>query len=137
MPGFTNAYESTILNLLYGAVGSPYTPPGTYYVALFSTAPTDSTAGTELSGNGYARVAVTNNTTNFGAAGSGGAARANATAITFPTATGAWSAATSWAFMDASTAGNNLVYGDLTTPKTLASGDTASFAIGALSIALD
>lgn len=137
MPGWTNTYESTILNFLYGAVGSPMTAPATYHVALYSTAPTDSTSGTELSGNAYARVAVTNNTTNFGAAGSAGAARTNATAITFPTATGAWSQATSWAFCDASTAGNILIYGDLTTPKTLANGDTASFAIGALSISAD
>ena len=137
MPGFTNTYESTILNFLYGAVGSPMTAPATYFVALYSTAPTDSTAGTELSGNAYARVSVTNNTTNFGAAGSAGAARANATAITFPTATGAWSQAVAWGFLDASTAGNLLIYGDLTTPKTLATGDTASFAVSALSISLD
>lgn len=137
MPGFTNTYESTVLNFLYGAVGSPMTAPATYFVALYSTAPTDSTAGTELSGNGYARVSVTNNTTNWGATGSAGAARTNAQPITFPTATGAWSAATSWGFLDASTAGNLYIYGDLTTPKTLANGDTASFAIGALSISLD
>src|SRR4051794_8013595 len=137
MPGFTNAYESTILNLHYGAVGSPYTPPGTYYVALYSVAPTDSTTGTELTGNAYARVAKTNDVTRWGAAGSGGAARTNQEVITFPTATGAWSTAVAWALCDASTAGNILIYGDLTTAKTLASGDTASFAIGSLSIALD
>lgn len=137
MPGWPDAYESTILNLLYGSVGAPYTPPATYHVALYSTAPTDSTAGTELSGNGYARVAVTNNTTNFGAAGSAGAARSNATAITFPAATGAWATAVAWGLLDASTAGNLLVYGNLTTSKTLANGDTASFAIGALSIGAD
>jgi hypothetical protein len=136
MPGWTNGYESTILNFLYGAVGSPMTAPADYRIALFSVAPTDSTGGTELSGNGYARVTVTNNTTNWGAAGSAGAARTNAVAITFPTATGAWSAATSWgAFLPDGT--TLTIYGDLTTPKTLANGDTASFAIGALSISAD
>jgi hypothetical protein len=136
MPGYTNTYESTLLNFLYGAVGSPMTAPASYQIALFSTAPTDSTAGTELSGNAYARVTKTNDTTRWGAAGSSGAARTNAEAITFPTATGAWSAAVAWgAFLPDGT--TLTIYGDLTTPKTLANGDTASFAIGTLSIALD
>lgn len=136
MPGWPNGYESTILNFLYGAVGSPMTAPASYQIALFSTAPTDSTGGTELSGNAYARVTVTNNTTNWGAAGSSGAARTNATAITFPAATGAWSQATSWgAFLPDGT--TLAIYGDLTTPKTLATGDTASFGVSALSIGAD
>lgn len=136
MPGWTDTYESTILNFLYGAVGSPMTAPASYQIALYSVAPTDSTAGTELSGNGYARVVVTNNTTNWGAAGSAGAARTNQLAITFPTATGAWSTAVAWGAFDA--AGTTLtIYGNLTTSKTLATGDTASFAVGQLSISAD
>ena len=33
--------------------------PATHYVGLFTTCPTDSTAGTEVTGGSYARVAVT------------------------------------------------------------------------------
>ena len=36
-----------------------YTSPSTVYAALYSTAPTPSTSGTELTGNGYARVSTT------------------------------------------------------------------------------
>jgi hypothetical protein len=38
--------------------------------------------------------------------------------------------------MDASTAGNTLVWGDLTTAKTIGSGDTASFAASDLDVTL-
>lgn len=129
----TNLMESTILNMVFG--GTAYTPPATLYVALFS-AVTDAEAGTvtELSGSGYARVAVTNNVTNWPAASAG--SKSNGTVITFPTATAAWLDTVSWGIYDAATAGNLLYY--LTTPfvpaKVVQNGDTASFAAGALVI---
>ena len=79
---FTNAEELRILGKEYGA--TDYTPDGTLYAALFTTVPADDgTGGTEATGGNYARVAVTNNTTNFPSANP----KLNGTAIAFPTAT--------------------------------------------------
>jgi len=38
--------------------GQPYTPPSTIYIGLFTTAPTDTGGGVEVSGGAYSRVAV-------------------------------------------------------------------------------
>jgi hypothetical protein len=76
-----------------------YTSPATVYVALYSTAPTASTSGTELSGSGYTRESVT-----F-AAPTAGAVASNV-AVSFGPATADWTAAVAMAVVDASTSGN-------------------------------
>lgn len=108
------------------------TTPITLYIALFTVAPSDSASGTEVSGGSYARVSSSGKW----AAPSAGSVATNAT-ITFPTATGSWGTVVAWAGFDASTTGNRLVWGDLTANKTVGSGDTASFASGALTITCD
>lgn len=123
--------EAKILDHVLG--GTAYTAPATVYAALFSVTPSDSGGGTELSGNSYARVAITNNTTNWpNATGTSPTTKANGTTITFPTATGDWSTAVAFGLFDASSAGNLLIWGALTASKTVQNGDTASFAIGQL-----
>lgn len=129
----SNFLENEILDHVLG--NAAYAAPATVYVALFSVAPTDAGGGTELSGNGYARVAVTNNATNWPAASGG--AKSNGTAIAFPQATAAWTQAVAFGIFDASSAGNLLYWGDLTTPRTVALGSTASFAVGDLDITED
>jgi len=53
--------------------------------------------------------------------------------VTFPAPTAAWGTVTHFGVFDAATAGNALYYGDLTTARTINSGDSApTFAIGAL-----
>ncbi len=126
--------EKKVQDLVLGGVAFP--APATH-VALFTVAPTDSTAGTEVTGGAYARVNVTNNTTNWPAATGATAAKSNGTVVTFATATAAWGTVVAFAIMDAATAGNMLWWGDLTTVKAIASGDTASFAVGSLSTTLD
>lgn len=72
-------------------------PPATFYVKLLS-------GGVELSGNGYARLAITNNTTNFAAA----ASRTKLMQViqSFAAATGAWNTVDGWELMDAASGGN-------------------------------
>lgn len=120
--------ENTILDEVLG--GTDYTPPATVYVALFTATPSDSGGGTEVSGGSYVRKSVTNNSTNWPAASGG--SKSNGTAITFATASASWGTVTQFGIFDASTSGNLLYWGDLTTSKTIGSGDTASFAIGSL-----
>lgn len=109
-----------------------YTMP-TAYVALFTAAPSDTGGGTEVTGGSYARKTTAGADWNAAASGS----TSNANALTFPTATASWGTVTHWGIYDASSAGNLLRWAALTTSKTIASGDTASFAAGALVLTED
>ena len=134
MGSFGNYLELEILDHIFGAAA--YSAPATLHVGLSTADPTDDASGiAEPVGGSYARVAVTNNATNFPAAVGG--AKANGTAITFPTATGSWGVCTHFFISDDPSAGNMLAHGTLTASKTIDSGDTASFAIGDLDITLD
>lgn len=138
MGSYGNYLEAKVLDAVFGQTALPAI--GTVYVALYTATPTDANAsGTEVTGGGYARVAVTNNVTNWPAAsGTAPTRKANGTAITFPAPTANWGTITSFAIYDASTAGNELAWGALTTNKTVNNGDAApSFAAGALTIDLD
>lgn len=133
MGSFTDFLELKLLDHVFGAAA--YTAPATLYVALSTTTITDAGGNmTEPVGNAYARVAVTNNATNWPAASAG--AKSNGTAINFPTATGSWGTIIDFAIMDAASAGNMLGYGTLTTAKAITTGDTPSFAVGDLDITL-
>lgn len=124
------------LELLDHVLGNQaYSAPETVYVALYTTAPTDAGGGVEVSAAGYARVAVTNDLTNWPAAVAG--AKANGEEITFPTATGDWGTVVAFAILDAASGGNFLYWGDLTASKEIKNGDTAKFAVGTLSISED
>lgn len=121
--------------------GQAFTAPATLYFSLHTSATTDAGGGTEVTGGSYARVSVTASLANFngtqgtaGSASSGtGGVTSNAGTITFPAPTANWGTITNWAVWDASTAGNMLFHGALTTSKTINNGDAApSFAAAAL-----
>lgn len=124
---FNDFAENKILELIVGKTA--FATP-TAHVALFTVAPTDAGGGTEVTGGSYARVATTG--TDWNAASLG--AIDNATTITFPTATASWGTVVAFALFDAATAGNMLVWADLTTSRTVNNGDTARFSAGALDI---
>jgi hypothetical protein len=139
MGSFSDALEASLLNHTFGAV--TYTPPATWYLAAFTAAPSDTGGGTEATGSGYARVAITNNTTNFpNATGTNPSTKTNGAAFTFPTATGDWSSGANmvaWALFTASSGGTMGPWGALDVPKPVLTGDTLSFAASALTITLD
>jgi hypothetical protein len=133
---FSDFLELELLDHVWG--NAAYTAPATIYVGLYTVAPTDAGGGTEV-GTGtwsnYARVAVTNNATNFPAAAAG--AKSNGTAISFGAATSSGAVTVvAVGLFDASTAGNLLAWADLTTNKTVNNGDTPSFAANELDITL-
>lgn len=97
------------------------------YLSLHSGDPS-LTGANELSGNGYARVAVSN----WSAAGS--KTLSNGAVINFPTATGAWSEATYIGIFDASTSGNFWGGGALTASKTAAADEAIRFDAGEVDI---
>ena len=130
---FSNYLENALLNQIFR--GTAYSFPGTLYVGLYTVAPSDAGGGTEVSGNSYARVSVTANTSNWVESTAG--ATSNSSAITFPQATGNWGTVVALGIFDASTSGNLLAWADLTTSKLVGNGDTPSFAAGDLDVTLD
>jgi len=128
--------ENKVKNLVLGAVA--YTAPTPVYFGLWGTAGslTDTFAGNtanEISGGAYARVGMTNNTTNFPTV-SGTTAKTNGVAITWSQASANWNSSANINQVgvldgNAGTAADNgLLWADLTTPKPVLSGDTAQFA---------
>lgn len=138
MPGSKSAYlENALLNHTLGAV--VWTPPTVVYVALSSADYDEAAYGTafsELIGLGYARVALANNLTNWPAT-AGSSQKHNGVTVTFPAATNTWLEARAFYLLDDLTAGNILYGGNLLTPRTLAPGDTASFAPNSIVITED
>lgn len=109
----SNYLEDKILEHVLGV--NSFTMPSNLYLALFSTNPTETiSAGTELSGAGYARIEIT-----FDAASGGSIA--NDTTEDFPEASDTWEFEY-WAIFDASTSGNGLFYGQWNEPKTVLAG---------------
>jgi len=128
----TNYGEGKVLGHLFG--GTTYAPVATWYVGLFSVAPTDSTAGTELTGGGYARAAVTNNTTNFPVVTAGNPVVTGAD-VTLFTSSGSHTAVAMGLF-DAVTAGNLVAYSTFTSTP-IVNLDVVRIVAGQLSISLD
>lgn len=125
MAGFKSTYlANKVLDHIYG--GPDYARPATLYCALYTVAPTAAGGGTEVSLGGYARVAMTNNATNFPAAAA--QLKRNGVVITFPTATAPWWTVVGAAWFDAATGGNMLEYGPFTVSRTILSGETFSIA---------
>jgi hypothetical protein len=128
---------NTILGLLFGAVGSPYSAPGTLYFGLCTGGvAADGTITGEPSGNNYSRKSITNDTDLWNTAANG--ALDNKAAITFPEASGSWGTITTVFIANHSSNGGAAVvlYGTLTVEKPITSGDTPSFAAGDLDISL-
>lgn len=139
MAGSKSDYlEAAVKNEVLGAVA--FGAPANVFFGLWGAAASISdashggTAG-EVSGGSYDRVTKTNNTTNFATVTTGN--KVNTTAITFPTATANWNASANINQVgvldgNAKTSGDNLLlWGDLTVPKPVLNGDTASFAASA------
>lgn len=103
-------------------------PPITAWVGLFTTAPTDSTPGIEVSGGSYARV---NSSGKWSVPVSGSPSTvSNSSTLSFPMATADWGTVVAFGTFDAATGGNLLRWGVAT--KAITSGDTPEFTAGQL-----
>ena len=130
MAGFTNYTENLVLNWVF--TSNSATRPTSWYVALYTVAPGESGGGTECSGTSYARQSAT-----FTVTGTAPTTASNSAAIEFPTAGGSWGTIVAAGIFDASSSGNLLAFADLTTSKTIDTGDVLRFNTGALTITLD
>lgn len=132
MGSFSDYAEKACLDWLHG--GATPTRPTTWFLALFTTDPTDAGGGTEVSGFGYARQAIT-----FGAAtGTSPTQVANTSSHTFTnTGGGAWGTIAYWGIYDAITAGNQLDNGAATVSRAIAASEVLTVAAGAIVVTLD
>jgi len=142
MSDASNYLEERTLDFWLKANSQTTTAPATVYLALFTS---DDSAGAtaenleagtltnevSTSGTAYARQTVT-----FGTI-SNGSVSTNAN-VTFPTATANFGTISHVAVTDSATAGagNVLFYGDLTSTKTIETGDTFQITSGNLTITL-
>ena len=123
MAALSDYSEKLLLDYLM-TTGSA-TRPTNWYVGLYTAAPSDSGGGTELSGSGYAREAVT-----FAAATSGTGTTSNSGAVVFTADGGDWGSVTHMGIHDATSSGNLLWHGALAAAKTVLDGDSLEFAAG-------
>jgi len=122
----TNYLENKILDHVLSTTS--YTMPSDAYVSLHTADPTEAGTGTEVSGGSYARQSAAFN------AATGGST-SNSALIQFsnmPTAT-----VTHFGIWDAVTGGNILLYGELSSSKSVTAGDTIAFNAGTLTISVD
>jgi hypothetical protein len=116
------AEASRLLDASFG-VASYTAPTGAMKLALVSTNGTNTSAGTEISGGSYARQTITMGSASAGANASSGAI--NFTNMPAVTTTGV-------DVFDSNGTPRRAWWGALTASKTTASGDTLSFASGAI-----
>ena len=129
MAGFSDYLEDKVLDHVFG--GTAYTAPTTLYVALYTVAPTDTGGGTEVSGGACARETAT-----FNVAATNPPTSRSAAAVEYPTATADYGTVVAVGILDASSSGNLMAYANLTTSKTVSTGDVFRFDAGDLDITL-
>lgn len=127
MAAMSNYLEDALINAVLR--NTSFTSPTTVYVGLYTSNPTDANIGTEVSGGSYSRQAVT-----FGAPSNG--VSSNSVLIEFSQATANWGTVAYMGISDASTGGNLLFHGALTSSKTIESGDVFKFDVASLSVTL-
>ena len=134
MGSFSDYAEKKVIDHVFKTAS--YTAATNLYIALSKSTLADTVTGTslpgEVSGGGYVRKKC--NT--WDASSATGGDTKNTQVETFATSTKAWGTVVSFAIVDKTTKGNVIVYGTLSASKAIASGDTAKFATGAVTITL-
>ncbi len=162
MTALTNKLENKLLDWLFrgqaiglnGATAAAGTGLANVYVGLFTTNPTEPSAGSEGSPGGtevatgnYTRVTVASSLANWSgtSTGSGGSVSAgsdgtikNVNAITFNAPTANWGTITGMGVFDTLTGGTLLFWSAISANKTVNNGDPApSFPAGSLTLQID
>ncbi len=129
MSAMSDHLENKILDHITGTTA--YSAPSAVYLGLSTGDFTDTGSGSsELSGSGYARVAVAFDASAIGAT-------QNTSSIDFPAATGNWgsgSPVSHWGIWDAATSGNMLIHGSFSASKTIETNDVLRIAAGDLDL---
>lgn len=128
-----NTFGNQLADFIFGGVS--LTPPATYYIAIATAALDRTKTGSNFSEanyGGYARVAFTNDKTNFGnaAADVNGSVVLNAAEIRFPTLASGSMTTNQLVILNASSGGTIVGYGNITTNKNYVVGDRPVFEVG-------
>lgn len=130
-----DAVETDILNLFVGKATTVFTTTViTPYIGLYTTAPTESTAGTEVSGSSYARQNVP--AASWTLSLTAPTQAANNAAVTYPVVTSTGYTVVGAAELTLVTAGSLLRFQSFT-GVAMAVGDQPNFAIGAIVLTED
>lgn len=139
-----NATENSLIDWFLR--GQAYTPPATVYIQLATASGSDAACGTEVSGGSYARASIASSLANWAGTQSAGSTVAssgtggttsNNIAVNFATPSAGWGTVVEFCGMSAITGGVLLFRNALTVSKTINSGDTVSFPIGAITFQID
>lgn len=129
MPGSaTNYLENKLLDHALGT--ATFTKPDNVYVGLFTSSPTDTTSGTEVTGGSYSRKLIT-----FGSASSGSAA--NLGSVDFASMPTCTVVAVGIFTSNTATSNDLLFYSTLSTSRVLVAGDSIRINTGSLIVSLD
>lgn len=132
--------ENNAIDYIFRA--QTWTLGASYNVGLSTSACSDSSVGTEVTGGSYARVSYTRSLANWAGTQSAGSTTAstgtggqtsNNVAISFATPSAGWGLVTHFFVIDSS---NLIICQALTVSKTINTGDTVSFPIGAITVTL-
>lgn len=137
MAGKSDYLENAALNAVLRGVTFPVI--ATTYVGVYTTAPTadDGSDGVEVSVTGYARVAVTSNTTNWKDPSTATQGQTNNLfKIVFPVANAPWGSMVGFGVWDAPT-GGNLLYWATCSAVSVGTGDQLRFEETTLTIQED
>lgn len=129
MAAMSDYLEKALLDHVLG--GAEYASPDNIFVALFTTAPSDSGGGTEVSGSGYSREVV-----EFSPAHATNGTASSSDSVSFTASGGAWGTVTHVALFDAVTDGNMLFHGAIDTPRTVNDGQTLVFDVAEITVIL-
>lgn len=121
MAGFSDYAEANVLDYLL--------TQGPFYIALYTSDPTDANVGTECSGTPYTRKVVTLTRA--------GSVLSNSSTVSFTESTNSWGTITHCALMSALTGGNQWAHSALLYPKVVNAGETLTFPSGSLTFTLD
>lgn len=133
----TDLFEVDILKLCVGKATTMFTStPITPYVGLQTATASDSSEGTEATGNGYARQNAPSASWPTPTSGSPSSV-ANTTAVLFPVATPAGYTLVSASIHTAISGTSNMIRWAAITSTALAIGDQLNFAAGAITLTED
>ena len=128
MAELSNYLENALLDHVLRSTS--YTSPTTVYVGLYTSDPGDDNSGTECTGGAYARQELSVTTASAGVVTS-------SADVTFPQATDDWGTISHIGILDAVSSGNLLMHTELTTSKTISTGDVLKISTGSLTASLD
>jgi len=137
----SNTLESGILKLLYQNIDlanigdasglQNSATAGSFYIALYTTAPTDADSGTEATYTGYSRIGVVRSSVGWTVTNN---VVSNAGIITYPVNTGTTQTITHVGIRTSITGGDLLHHGQLSAPFIVNNGTVPKFQIGDISV---